>query len=379
MPQQSKETSLTIPLRTFRKCLAAVLPAVDRSSPSAGVGVVRVQQEVSDADRVEFATSDRNLTIRVSQRVEGASIAKPVYLPAARLESYARLLEGDAVALSARGERRVMALRCGGTFTRFATEVGDEFPHLAPSPESPVAHIRLETLRRMLRLVLFPAKADTSALLEVEGGMVHLCYTDGHRLARYSAPQETTNSRLVMPETLLAALEKVTDVEWHDGMCSVYADADAVAVTVAGPEALNVRMSHRLTDGKFPNYRGILPTKAEGSAAAPAETIAAAVRRCAAFAGDAVRLTVAPRLLTLRGADASAGESEDTLPASSSVEFEPVSVVLNARYLLDVLRRLDGNVTLSVARVGADLGLWIVHAPTELERFEYVLLGIRTR
>ncbi len=379
MPQQHIDTALTIPLRTLRKCLAVVLPAVDRSSPSASVGVVRVQREEGIPDRIEFTTSDRSLTIRVSHCIEGASIAKPAYLPAARLESFARLLDGDAVALSAKGERKVMSLRCGGTFTRFATESGDEFPHLSPMPETPVAHIGLETLRRMLRLSIFPAKAETSALLEVEGGMVHLCYTDGHRLARYSAPQEGSDLRLVLPEAFLTALVKVTEVEGHNGACSVYADAEAVAVAVTGPEALSVRLSHRLTNGKFPSYRGILPTTAEASATAPAETIAAAVRRCAAFAGDAVRLTVAPRLVTLRGSDATAGESEDALPASSSYEFAPVSVALNARYLVDILRRLDGDVTLSVARVGADLGLWIVHAPAELERFEYVLLGIRTR
>ena len=379
MPQLNKETALTIPLRTLRKCLAAVLPAVDRSSPSAGVGVVRVQQEEGDSGRVEFAASDRSLTIRVSQRIEGAAIARPAYLPAARLESYARLLDGETVTLTAKGERKVISLSCGGTLTRFATESGDEFPHLAPMPETPVAHIGLETLRRMLRSVIFPARTDTAALLEIDGGMVHLCYTDGHRLARYSAPQDGSDLRLVLPEAMLSALVKVAVLEGQNGACSVYVDADTLAVTVTGPNAPHVRLGHRLTDGKFPNYRAILPTRAEGSASVPADLIAAAVRRCAAFAGDALKLTVAPRLVTLRGSDASAGESEDALPASSSFEFAPVTVVLNAAYLLDVLRRLDGDVTLSVVRVGADMGLWIVHAPAELERFEYVLLGIRTR
>ena len=169
MPQQSRDTNITIPLRTLRKALAAVLPAVDRSSPSAGVGVVRVKHEEGNAERVEFAASDRSLTIRVSQRVEGAVIAKPAYLPAARLESYARLLEGETVTLAAKGERKVMALRCGGTFTRFATESGDQFPHLAPMPETKDITLSVETLARMLRFAVFPAKAGASCAVGNRG------------------------------------------------------------------------------------------------------------------------------------------------------------------------------------------------------------------
>ena len=209
--------------------------------------------------------------------------------------------------------------------------------------------------------------------------MVHLCYTDGHRLARYSAPQPSSGIRLVLPEVLLGALVKVASTEGQNGLCTVSVDAETVAFRVTGPDTVCVRLAHRLVDGTFPNYRAILPSKAEGSVSVPAAAIVAAVRRCAAFAGDALSLTVAPRLVTLRGSDASAGESEDTLPASSSFDFAPVSVALNAGYLSDVLRRLDGDVTLSVTRIGADMGLWIVHAPAERERFEYVLMGIRSR
>ena len=52
---------------------------------------------------------------------------------------------------------------------------------------------------------------------------------------------------------------------------------------------------------------------------------------------------------------------------------------LRGGYLLEALTRIQGDVTLSFARVGDGMGLWITHSPAEGECFAFVLMGINVR
>jgi DNA polymerase-3 subunit beta len=260
------------------------------------------------------------------------------------------------------------------------------FPFIElPPSDGPMIAVEQDKMERMLRFAAFAVSREEKhanlrgALFEVADGEASLVATDGHRLARYSVKTKAAPTRMLLPEALLGAMSKTVDKD-AGGSCSLVA-TDGSVFACLEDSAGDVCLSHRPVAGPFPNYRAILPSKAEASVRVAAASVALAVRRCMSFAdaSQLVSMTVMPAELRLSAAEVSTGETVDKLPVSSAFQFPALTLHFRGGYLLEALTRIDGDVTLSFARVGANMGLWITHMPVEDERFEYVLMSLHLK
>jgi DNA polymerase III subunit beta len=382
MLNNAPRTIITLPLPSLQKALATVHPAVARKSPVPALTGVKIEPKDGE---VEFSSTNQELSIRCRRFVDGSQIGKSLLLPALKLESYARLLECNVVSISAVDARRAM-LRCGSADTKFALLPANASPYIEPAPAGRVIAFKQDALARMLRFTSFAVSADEGetqlrgALLEIADGRVHVVATDGHRLARYSLPTDASKMRALLPESLLLAMNKTVDAG-GGGSCSV-AVTDSTIFACFEDKTGCVDLSHRIIAGQFPNYREILPSKAEASICASAEKVVSAIRRCMSIAdtkSQVVTVTVTPSELRLSAAEASTGETVDKLDVVSAFQFPMVTAMFRGEYLLDALARISGDVTLSFAYVSKNLGLWINHVTEAEEAFEYVLMGLNPK
>lgn len=375
MPSRPK---LSMPLKAMQRAIGAVLPATERLTTVPALAHVRVS---ASRGAVEFAATGRDLTIRCCTQVPDAFPVEAFTMPGRRTADFARLLEGDTVDL-APGTRNV-SLRCGGSDARVATLQAGTYPQLPPVPSNFDYTMPAGLMDRMMAHVLFAVSTEKDksalrgALLEIADGNVHLVTTDGHRLARYSAPCKAAPRSWLLPAALLKAAS--ARASQSDDICSVAASEESTFLRLAGSQVMT-DFAHAAEKGRFPHYRGILPKSVLSTVTLPAPVLQNAVRRCLSLADSSakiVRVSMAMDSLKLHSADAAMGETDESLPATSRMTFQPLSQQFRGEYLLDILSRLSGDVELSFAKIGSNPGLWVTCKLENDETFECALMGIK--
>jgi len=116
----------------------------------------------------------------------------------------------------------------------------------------------------------------------------------------------------------------------------------------------NVDLVSQLIEGKFPDYRQIIPASHTTRAFVNTKALLQAVKTANIFARDAanivrLQMTVGddefnPSKLTLMATAAEVGENVGEVDIT--IEGEPIEIAFNAKYLIDVLSIIDTEQTI---------------------------------
>jgi DNA polymerase-3 subunit beta len=250
-----------------------------------------------------------------------------------------------------------------GTQSKLEFEMPGEDP--AQFPDFPsfagdnYHEITAGTLREMIRRTVF-ATADergrytmTGVLWELEDNKVHLVGTDGRRLAKADGLATQTgeyNPRgqtPVVPTKAMKLLESNLQDDPEGG----------VRVCLRPNEVLfrtgRAEIYSRLVEGRFPDYRAVMPKKAAVQVEVQAAPFQAAVRQAAIMTDkDTKRVTFQFERgkLTLHSAGATAGRSKIELPLD--YDARPIDINFNPDFLIDVLKVLPPDETLRLDLIG---------------------------
>lgn len=212
----------------------------------------------------------------------------------------------------------------------------EDFPRMGH--ETGGAHIALpqRTLRRMLGWVAraMPTKDIrhylNGVLLELRDGRMHAVATDGHRLAvATESLAHAGDADAILPHTVATALGQLLGdfeepVEIEIGEKTIRFDFGAV------------RILSKVVDGKFPNWRGVIPETDKKTTVSGAQ-FAKALERLAVVVPDwlpSVKLTVENGLLTL---EAQSDNSEALEKISVQHDVDRVEEGFNIKYLRDAI------------------------------------------
>lgn len=379
MEKSTKRAELTLPLRSLQRIMTMVMPAVEKRATNPALSSVRIEPRETE---VVFSTSNQCLSVKVLAWAEAATAADPLFLPAHRLDGFVKLLGGGSVTLKRLGGSKV-ELRCSGTDAKFPNLEAAGFPFIEDAPTERVFEIRQDVLGRMLKHTAFAVSKEEKqanvrgALLEVAEGKMNLVATDGVRLARYSIAYGAAGIKVLIPEALLGAMSRTVRGE-SSGACSL-AVTQSTIFACFDDDAGSVELAHKAVSAQFPNYRAIIPKKAEGSVRVLVGSFVAALQRCMSIAEASIpvfSLSMSPETLKLSARNPQVGETDDVLSVASSFQFPEISGLFRCDYLMEALARIRGEVTLGFVRVGVSSGLWIVHETESGETFEYVLMGL---
>ena len=175
------------------------------------------------------------------------------------------------------------------------------------------------------------------------GGRARLVATDGFRLALYDLeePSGVPATTFVVTAPAASVLRRLA-LEDPEVEIS-YNDKGQV---VAKGKAFALRLG--TLAGSFPDYERVFPSAFTARATLEANELSAAVRRLTPLLdreAQRIDLTLSSEGLHLE-TESDHGRGEDFV-AAAAVEGEPLTLALNASYLLDAVQPVEGQVTLA--------------------------------
>jgi DNA polymerase-3 subunit beta len=292
-------------------------------------------------DRLRLTGSDLELTIEIEVTVAGEQDGVAV-LPAKISSDLVRSLGDPRVEVSVEGdEARITAGRFESSLRLLPA---DEFPRLA-MPADDAVTLAAKDFAGALRQVVPAASADdarpilTGVLLAAEAGGLRLVATDSYRLAVRDLPGTSVlgeGQSVLVPSRALRELERLLG------------SAEEVTLRLGEREAAfevgGVRLTTRLIEGEFPNYRGLIPASHPNHLVVGREALVEAVKRVKLMARELntpVRLAMSGDGLELIAITQDVGQAHEQLDAT--YEGTELTVAFNPDYLLSGVEVTPGD------------------------------------
>jgi DNA polymerase-3 subunit beta len=320
---------------------------------------------------LQVTGTDLDLTIAVATSVSGDDDGVAV-LPARLASEIVRALEPGAVQVETDADEAHIA--AGRSQFSIRLLPADEFPRLADPPADAVT-LAAADLAVALRQVVPAASSDdarpilTGVLLAAEEQGLRLVATDSYRLAVRDLPGTSVlreGQSVLVPSRALGELARALGASQEITLRLGERDASF--------EVDGVRLTTRLIEGDFPNYRGLIPNSYPNKLTVGREALLDSVRRVKLLAREAtpVRLTMRPDGLELTAVTQDVGQAHEELDAK--YEGTELTVAFNPEYLLDGVEVTPGD-EVSIETVDA-LKPAVIRS-TEGPDFLYLLMPVR--
>jgi DNA polymerase III subunit beta len=265
----------------------------------------------------------------------------------------------------------------GSSRFNLQTLPAEDFPRLA-EPQSISAKISLKQkeLKKLLALVQFSmAQQDiryylNGLLFLVEGSLITAVATDGHRLSLASLGMTQAHERVEVILPRKAVQEMVKLLTDNDESVEIELLHSQVKVSFS-----NVTLVSKIVDGKFPDYKKVVPTTYVKTFDIDRLRLLQALQRAAILSNEkfrGVRWILAPGMLTVVCSNSEQEEAREELP----VEYngEAIDIGFNITYLLDVLNNVESEkVTCAFGDANSSTLVTIPNSPD----FKYVVMPMR--
>lgn len=242
-----------------------------------------------------------------------------------------------------------VTLTCGKSRFRLPGLPASDYPKLPEYSEASLIEFKGSQLKEMIRKTFFAISPDETRqalnglLLEMEQDKVNLVGTDGHRLALIKRAAEKANGSqadpngYLLPKKVLSELLKSVD---EGDATYKFSVKDNQLAFLRDKEVI----ISRKVDGKFPNYRQVIPGDNSLQVKVNKGELAHALKRVALLADEKskmVRFEIREGNLTLISDNTELGAAREEI----AVDYagDDVTIGLNARYVLDVLAAIESE------------------------------------
>ena len=291
-------------------------------------------------DVLTITGTDLELTIRLSVEVGGEADGS-VVVPARLVGDIVRALPAGAVEVAA-GDDDV-SISAGRSQFAVRPLSLDDYPAQA-EPAAEAVTLPAAAVAEALHQVVRAASSDdaravlTGVLLSAEDEGLRMVATDAYRLAVRDLPESevlASGQKVLIPARALGELQRVIG------------DADELTVRLGEREAAfecgGTRLTTRLIEGEFPNYRNLLPSSQPNVLTVPKEALQEAIRRVKILAQDStpVRLTLGGDTVQLTAITQDVGNAAEEIDAS--YEGTEMTVAFNPDYLAAGIDAIDSD------------------------------------
>lgn len=305
----------TVKFRCERDVLADALAAAGRAtSGRTGLPVLSGIRLDLSGDRLTVTGTDLDLTIRTEFTVGGERDGATV-LPARLIADIVRSMGEGAVSIDA----GVDDVQIVGGRSQFAVRPlsTDDYPRLPPPADHAVT-IPADVFGEALRQVVRAASTDdarpilTGVLLAAEADGLRLVATDSYRLAVRDLPGTSVlaaDQKVLVPSRALAELQRL--LTGGPSVTLRLGERDATF------EVGDTRLTTRLIEGEFPNYRQLIPGPQPNVLTVAREPLLEAIRRVRILARDStpIRVAMATDHVRLMAINQELGQAAEELEA----------------------------------------------------------------
>jgi DNA polymerase III subunit beta len=290
-----------------------------------------------------LSVSATNLDIAITQYI-GTKVGEEgaITVPARLMQDFVSSLPSGVIELSLDDYRlRVETEQYQSVINGVSAE---EFPAMPAITKGSSWKIGGSDLRKGLQQVIMAASGDearpvlTGVFLHTSEGKLYMAATDSYRLAEKElAPLAETVLLLIPVSAMQDLLRIVSDFE------------DEVRVTHDEQQVLfqvgDVELVARLIEGKYPDYRKLIPQSFATSAKLQRSDLLNVTKVSSLFARESagsitIHVDEKQQQISIRSVASQLGENTATAAAAVTGTGD---ITLNSRYLLDALHALNGS------------------------------------
>lgn len=262
-------------------------------------------------------------------------------IPAKKLLDLCRSFPDDAEITVSFEESRAI-IRSGRIKFNLATLPAEEYPNLADWQVQVAFMLPQHSLHHLIEATQFSmANQDARYFLngmkfETEGNLLRTVATDGHRLAvcTLALDEELQPHSVIVPRKGVLELLRLLN------------NSDTPVQLQVGTNNIRLHLGHiiftsKLIDGRFPDYRRVLPRQATHVMESQWETLKSACARMAILSNErvkAVRLIFSENQLKITATNTEQEVAEEILDVH--YQGNEMEIGFNVAYLLDVLNAL---------------------------------------
>ena len=333
----------TIERATLLKGLGHVHSVVERRNTIPILSNVLL--EVAADGGLRLMATDLDLQINETLEAQVGE-AGSTTVPAHTLFDIVRKLpEGSQVELSAAEGR--MQINAGRARFTLSALPRDDFPIIAEGELPTRFELPAATLRQIIDKTRFAISTEETRYylngiyLHVSDGELKAAATDGHRLARVTVPRPDGADSMpgvIIPRKCVAELRKLLDEV--DGTVEVSLSESKVRFGLG-----NAVLTSKLIDGTFPDYSRVIPTANDKLLRLDPRSFEEGVDRVSTIASErtrAVKMTLDRDRVTLSVTSPENGTAAEEVAADYGAQG--IEIGFNARYLLDILHQIDGDI-----------------------------------
>ena len=316
------------------------------------IGVVQRRQTMPILTNVLLVAKDGHLSITATDlEVELVASSKinveqdgEITIPGRKLLDIFRALPADAkVSLTLDGDR--VQIRSAHSRFTLSTLPAAEFPVVEDIDAQVTLSLSQKDANRLLEKTQFSmAQQDVryylnGILLEAAGKTLRAVATDGHRLALCEVELKKAckgEHQVIVPRKGVLELHRLLGGE---GDISLAIGSNHIRAQVG-----SIRFTSKLIDGRFPDYRRVIPTAKTSPMTGDREVLKQALHRAAILSNEkyrGIRLDVKGNRIRILAHNPEQEEAEEEVAVKYS--GEDLEIGFNVNYLLDALSAVDGD------------------------------------
>lgn len=323
----------------------------------------------------ELIITATDLEVELKARTEIESDVEVEFtLPARKLIDICKALPADAeLQIDISSERAI--LKSGRSRFTLSTLPAQDFPAIEANVSSEQFSIPGNILKRLIEKTQFAmAQQDVryylnGMLLEVKEGKIRTVATDGHRLALSEADfDERLDLDVILPRKAVLELGRI--LVDSDENVQIEISSNHAKITVG-----NISFTTKLIDGKYPDYRGVLPRSTDNKMEADREEMRQALQRASILSNEkyrGIRFKVSKNRLELLAHNPEQEEAEEEIEVEYS--GDDLTIGFNVGYFIDVLSAISSEkVHIELADVSSSC---LIYA-TDNNESRYVVMPMR--
>ncbi|MEH0667698.1 DNA polymerase III subunit beta [Vibrio scophthalmi] len=292
-------------------------------------------------NQLTLTATDLEVELVSRVQLEGEFEAGSVTVPSRKFLDICRGLPDDAVITFVLEGDRVQ-LRSGRSRFSLSTLPASDFPNIEDWQSEVELSLTQSELRGLVEKTQFSmANQDVryylnGMLFEIEDTTLRSVATDGHRMAVAQTPLvgEFAKKQIIVPRKGVLELVKLLDA------------AEQPVVLQIGSSNLRAEVNNyvftsKLVDGRFPDYRRVMPQSTTKTLEAGCDELRQAFSRAAILSNEkfrGVRVNLDGSEMRITANNPEQEEAEEMLDVH--FDGEPIEIGFNVSYVLDVLNTL---------------------------------------
>lgn len=377
---------LQISRELLLQTLSAVANAVERKHSMVVLGNIKFELSstalVLTASDLEVELTATLTFLPNSMCIEPGEIT----LPARKIIDICKSLPANSQLKLIVQENDKCQIRAGSSRFSLGTLPAADFPSLGEPEDATKIMVNRQELRNLIEKTSFAMAVQdvrfylTGMLFEAEGSELRTVATDGHRLAygKMGTAQDLDNLlQAVVPRKAVSELQRLLGTDEGDINLTIGREFFQVQLSVSEEigEDLVVRFTSRLIDGKYPDYRRVMPEPSEKVAEADREVLKQVLQRVSILSHEKSRGVIfdfsGEGKVQIRANNAEQDEAVEDI--NVDYDGDPIELSFNASYLLDVVNVLPNIVRINMTEANSS----VLVNDAEDANHQYVIMPMR--